>query len=82
MKTLISLFFFFFKPQFIYLLVFPKLKISSPTAKEKINKQMNKIWDPLPPLLLKSQNTEGTAVGQVGAENQEGEDGKINSPNT
>lgn len=24
------------------------------------------------PLLLKSQNTEGTAVGQVGAENQEG----------
>ena len=43
---------------------------------------MNKNPRPLPPLLLKSQNTEGTAVGQVGAENQEGEDGKINSPNT
>lgn len=67
------------KPQFIYLLVLPKLKISSPTAKEKKNKQNLR---PLPPPLLKSQNTELTAVEQVGAENQEGEYGKINSPNT
>lgn len=68
------------KTQFIYLLVLPKLKISSPTAKEKKNKKQN--LRPLPPPLLKSQNTELTAVEQVGAENQEGEYGKINSPNT
>lgn len=67
------------KPQFIYLLVLPKLKISSPTAKEK---KTNKQTKSETPPLLKSQNTEGTAVGQVGAENQEGEDGEINSPNT
>lgn len=33
-------------PQFIYLLVLPKLKISSPTAKEKKTNKQNKIQDP------------------------------------
>jgi hypothetical protein len=35
---------------------------------------------PPPPILLKSQNTEGSAVGQVGAENQKGRMARKISP--
>lgn len=55
------------KSQFIYLLVLPKFKISSPTAKER--KQTNIKSEK--PLLIKSQNR-GSEVGQVDAENLQG----------
>lgn len=63
------------KSQFIYLLVLPKFKISSPTAKER--KQTNIKSEK--PLLIKLQNR-GGKVGQVDAENLQGRTAREGPP--
>lgn len=68
------------KPQSIYLLVLPKLKISSPTAKEKQTNKQN--LRPLPPSSLKVTEHRMNCSGTGGCREPGGGDGKINSPNT